>query len=217
VLCDDHRLLLTGLALALADLGHSIEAAVTTRAEAAQAVGRCEPDVLLTDLAFPDGSGLDLARWVQEQHPRVTVVTMTGSDDPEPLAEALEIGVRGYVRKTQRVERIADAVGRVLAGELVVDRELLSLLKNRKAGSRPQAGNPLDALTLRERNVLALLSAGASTSAIAADLGVSASTVKTHVQSIFVKLQVHSRLQAVAVLDRAGALPGWTDDLAAAR
>ncbi len=213
ILCDDHRLLVTGLALALADLGHTIEAAATTPSEAMEAIDRREPDALLVDLHFPDGSGLDVARWVSARHPRVTVVAMTGSDDPTLLTAALESGVRGYVRKAQRIERIAEALERAASGELAVDQELLTMVRSRRtAGERSStAASPLGTLTARERRVLRLLAEGRSTAEMGAALGISLSTVKTHVQSVFVKLQVHSRLQAVALVDRLNHGQEWDD------
>jgi DNA-binding NarL/FixJ family response regulator len=204
VICDDHLLLLTGLTSALAQLGFTIEAAVSTPDDAVRAVERHAPDVLLIDLCFPVGSGLDAAREVVQRHPGTRVVMLTGSDAPEHLAEALELGAAGYVRKAQPVEKIAAALERAGSGVLTVDRELLRDLRDDVAGLG-QPRTPLDDLTPRERHVLQLLRRGMSTLDIVRELGVSPSTVRTHVQSIFIKLDVHSRLEAVALLDRAGA------------
>lgn len=205
VLCDDHRLLAMALASALDGLGYTIEAVVLTPGDAVRAVALHEPDVLLIDLGFPEGSGLDAARDVGATHPRTHVVVLTGDDSPEALSGALEIGVAGYVRKAQRVEVIAAALDQAASGELAVDRELLRGLRDGRT-TAPRQRTSLDMLTDRERQVLRLLVRGTETQEMVGELGVSASTVRTHIQSIFVKLDVHSRLQVVSMLDRSGLL-----------
>lgn len=203
VLCDDHHLLVQAMATALAGLGFSIEAAVTTPDDAVRAVALHDPDVLLIDVTFPVGSGLDAARQVVAEHPRTKVLMLTGAESPSTLQAALNIGVAGYVRKGQRIDALADALNRVAAGELVVDQAML--LSSRHPTSSPRAQRtPLSHLTPRERHVLHLLVEGCSTNEIVRRLGVSPSTVRTHVQSIFVKMGVHTRLQAVAMLNRHG-------------
>lgn len=197
VLCDDHRLLLEALATALAGQGYTIEAATTSPDEAVRAVSLHDPDVLLIDVMFPVGSGLDAARQVIAQHPRTKVVVITGTESVEPLVAALEMGVAGYTRKDQRVEAIAKVIELAARGELAIDRELLRGVR-RTTKSVPTQRSALDDLTPRERDVLGLLVNGKSTKQIVQQLGVSQSTVRTHVQNIFAKLGVHSRLQAVA-------------------
>lgn len=203
VICDDHHLLVQAMATALADLGYSIEAAVTTPGDALRAVALHDPDVLLIDVSFPVGSGFDAARQVVAEHPRTRVLMLTGSESPASMRTALDIGVSGYVRKAQRIEVIAQALNRVAAGEIVIDPELAN---GARLGSVPRQRTPVDDLTPREQHVLRLLVQGCSTNEIVAELGVSPSTVRTHVQSIFVKMGVHSRLQAVAMLTRHGLL-----------
>jgi two-component system nitrate/nitrite response regulator NarL len=193
VICDDHHLLVQAMATALGDLGYTVEAAVATPEDGIRAVALHDPDVLLVDVAFPTGSGLDTARAVLTQHPRTKVVMLTGGDSPETLRTALDIGVHGFIRKAQRIEEIAAALDRVAAGQTVVDQKLLH-------GSRSMPPVP------REQHVLQLLVDGCSTNEIVAHMNVTPSTVRTHVQSIFVKMGVHSRLQAVAMLSREGLL-----------
>lgn len=207
VICDDHRLLLEALATALAGQGYIVEAATTTPDEAVRAVALHDPDLLLIDVMFPVGSGLDAARQVLAQHPRTKVVMITGTESVEPLVAALEMGVSGYTRKDQRVEAIARVLDLAARGELAIDRELLRGVRSTTM-SVPQRRTALDDLTPRERHVLGLLVNGMSTKEIVQRLGVSQSTVRTHVQNIFSKLGVHSRLQAVAALATDGSLKG---------
>ena len=203
VLCDDHLLLLEAMATALGRRGYTVEAVTTTPAEAVYAVALHAPDVLLIDVTFPVGSGLDAARQVVDQHPGTKVVMMTATEAPEPLLAALEIGVSGYIQKAQRVDAIARALERAAHGELAVDPELLRRVRGAVAGI-PRSRTSLDALTPREQHVLALLVNGDNTKEMVRQLGVSQSTVRTHVQNIFTKLGVHTRLQAVASLTTLG-------------
>jgi two-component system, NarL family, nitrate/nitrite response regulator NarL len=200
VICDDHLLLLEALSTALAARGFVVEAATTTPDDAVEGVALHDPDVLLTDVSFPTGSGLEAAREVMRRHPRTKVVLMTGSDAPEPLVEALDIGVAGYTRKDQRVDRFAEVLHAVGRGETAVDKGLLRRLSRQP---RPGPPSPLDALTPREREIGELLVDGLDTTQMVQTLGITYSTTRTHVQSILFKLGVHSRLQAVAVLSTA--------------
>lgn len=199
VICDDHQLLLEALATALAGQGYAIEALATTPLDAVKAVSAHDPDVLLLDVMFPRAHGLSAARRVVSDHPRTKVVMITGSDAFEPLVEALEIGVAGYIRKDQPVAGIAAAVASAADGRPCIDGALLRMLRHGPARVAQQRA-PSEMLTSRERNVAELLAVGLSTNQIVHRLGVSHSTVRTHVQNILLKLGVHTRLQAVAKL-----------------
>jgi DNA-binding NarL/FixJ family response regulator len=200
VICDDHQLLLQALATALAGRGYVVEAAVESPVEAARAVALNDPDLLLIDLCFPVGSGLDAAREIMANHPRTKVVLMTGSDQPEPLREALAIGVSGYVAKDRSIDALALALEEVARGGTAIDRDLLRTAPTSQA-SATRRRRPLDTLTAMESHVLDQMAKGMSTGDIVHSLGITQSTVRTHVQNIFSKLGVHTRLQAVALLN----------------
>lgn len=201
VLCDDHRLLLEALATSLASHGFTIEAAVDSPADAVRAVALHHPDVLVIDVNFPTGSGIDAAREVIASSPRTKVFMLTGSDDPDLALEALSAGVSGYLRKDRRINEIAAALEAAARGDRPVDRDLLREARRPRSGCKmSRERSPLDGLTDRERHILGLLVEGMSTREMVSTLGVSPSTVRTHVQNIFTKLGVHSRLAAVALL-----------------
>lgn len=201
VICDDHLLLLEALATALAGHGFTVEAAVDSPAEALRAVALHDPDLLLIDVSFPVGSGIDAAREVIARHPRTKVVMLTGGEEPEPLVDALAVGVSGYLGKNQPVDAIARALERAAQGGSPIDADLLRQVRHPRT-KLPRQRSPMDELTVRERHILRLLLAGMSTRDMVEELGVSQSTVRTHVQNIFSKLGVHTRLQAVALLAR---------------
>jgi two-component system, NarL family, nitrate/nitrite response regulator NarL len=197
VVCEDNRLLLEALSNALARQGFTVEAATSAPAEAVAAVRLYDPDILLTDLGFPGADGLSAAREVARHHPRTRVVIITGSDDPAPLLEAIRIGVAGYVRKDQRLDGIVAALRRAAGGETAIDKTLLRRLTS---PPRPDSRRPaVTRLTQQERVVLRHLADGLQTSEIVSRLGISTSTVRSHIQAILSKLGVHTRLQAVAV------------------
>jgi two-component system nitrate/nitrite response regulator NarL len=200
VVCDDHRLLLEALSTALALQGFTVEAATTDPADAVAAVKLYDPDLLLIDLGFPDGNGLEAARELARSHPRTRVVIITGSDDPAPLLKAMQIGVAGYVRKDLRLDGIVAALRQAAEGVLPIDRALVRRLSSvAEPLTRPSPA--FDLLTGQERVVLGCLVDGLRTSEIVSRLGISNSTVRSHIQAILYKLGVHSRLQAVALLN----------------
>jgi two-component system, NarL family, nitrate/nitrite response regulator NarL len=193
VVCDDHRLLLEALSHALATQGFTIEAATFDPAEAVAAVELYDPDLLLVDLSFPEGNGLDAAREVIAHHPRTKVVVFTGSDDPAMALEAVRIGVAGYIRKDQRLSAIVQAIRRAASGEPWIDAGLMRRLRSAQIAS-PAPRRPEDDLTRQERVVLG------STAEIVQRMGIGNSTVRSHIQAILTKLGVHSRLEAVAMV-----------------
>jgi len=198
VVCDDDRLLLEALARALELHGFSVEARVSTSREAVAAVRRLEPDVLLIDLGLPDGDGLSAAREVTRHHPTTRVVILTASEEPAAVAEADRLGLAGYVGKDQRLERVVEALHKAAEGKGRVDRDLMRrYADNRASVTEP---SPLEKLTAQERVVLDCLGNGLSTSEIVTHLGIGHTTVRSHIQAILDKLDVHSRIQAVAVL-----------------
>ena len=205
VVCDDHRVLLEALSHALSTRGYTVEATASTPAEAVAAVKRHEPDLLLVDVSFPDGSGLDAAREVISHHPRTRVVILTGSDDASTAMEAARIGVAGYIRKDQRLSAIAEALCRAAAGEPWVDATALKRLRSAQSNATAPR-HPVDELTRQERVVLAMLEEGLSTAEIVRRMGIGTSTVRSHIQAILTKLGVHSRVQAVAMVSHE---PSW--------
>jgi DNA-binding NarL/FixJ family response regulator len=205
VVCDDDQLLLESLSRALELRGFIVEAAASTPQGAVAAVEHFGPDVLLIDLGFPDGDeGLAAAREVRRLHPETQVVILTASEDPDCVLEADKLGLAGYVSKDQRLDGIVDALRRAAQGEGRVDRALVHRFGDQTGRVAGQT-SILDKLTAQEQVVLSCLGDGLSTSEIVARLGISHTTVRSHIQAILAKLGVHSRLQAVAVLrDRDG-------------
>jgi two-component system nitrate/nitrite response regulator NarL len=190
------------IALALEDAGMSVAGVATTGEQAIALVERSMPDVILMDLALPDQSGFAVGRAILERWPDARILALTALSDTSAVGEALRIGFRGYLTKDIPVAGFVSSVRLVLNGGVALGRAVASRARKEDEDVALLASQ----LTRREWEVLALLVQGASGAAIASDLGISPNTVRTHVQSILTKLQVHSRLEAVSFAVRHGLL-----------
>jgi DNA-binding NarL/FixJ family response regulator len=132
------------------------------------------------------------------ERPRLKVVAVTALPDTDAVTEAIRMGFSGYVTKDTPLSQFVASVRSVLAGQVVVTHRPAHRLTLADDGE----AFLLHQLTRRERDVLALLMEGAGPADIAGRLSVSRNTVRTHVQNILMKLQVHTRLEAVAFASR---------------
>jgi two-component system nitrate/nitrite response regulator NarL len=208
VICDDHRLLTEALASMLSAQGHVIEGIAYDADELLRLVAASDPDVCLLDLNLAGGTeGVTVARELLERHPRTKVIILSAVSEPSVVAAAIDAGVVGFVRKDQNASRIISTLERVAAGDMAIDGDLLrAAVRATPSPPRSDTSRLLSFLTAKERAVLLLLVDGSSTAEIARSLGIATSTARTHVQNVLVKLGVHSRLQAAAMVANAGAL-----------
>ncbi len=195
VIVDDHTLLREGT-IQLLDQQAEVEVVgqAGSGEEGLEVLRRLRPDVALIDVQLPGMSGLALARTVMASLPEVRVLIVSAYDDYAYVAEALEIGVGGYLLKTATARELADAVRAVADGIFVLDQALSSRLTRRRQTGQPASST----LTRRESEVLGVLARGRSNQQIAAELGLGQRTVEGHVSSVLGKLGVASRAEAVA-------------------
>ncbi len=204
VLGDDHAVFLDALSSVLSGQGCAVTKA-TTIDETIDAVRAGQPDVCLVDRHFAGDDGIGALGLLAEASPRTKVLILSADGDNEAIMRAMRSGAAGYVHKTRGVSVLRETIDRVLRGEVVV--EVPS-----SGGVQPQLASQRDALrlaeylTARERQCLALLVDGCDTAAMVAELGVSAATIRTHVQALLTKLGVHSRLEAAAFAVQHGLL-----------
>lgn len=156
------------------------------------------PDVVLMDYVLADGTGAEATRIVKARWPRARVLMLTAHGGDEAILESVQAGADGYLTKDRAVREVVAAVRAVRAGAVLLPPAVVRAIAKRIADGPPQA--PLSVpLTGRELEVLRELAHGRSGRAIAADLGLSAETIRTHVQAIRRKLGARTRLEAVAI------------------
>ena len=199
LVCDDHRLLVDALSMALTDKGHTVVATALDPDEAVEAAREHQPDACLLDLNFPVGNGLSAIARILDVSEDTKVVILSGSSNRGVVADAIAQGAQGFVGKEKPIVAIIEALEKVHQGYLAVD----PLVLQDALRPRAQDDDPLwvlKFLTAREWEVLHCIMEGLSTGQMAEQLGVHRSTARTHVQNLLTKLGVHSRLQAAALI-----------------
>jgi DNA-binding NarL/FixJ family response regulator len=208
VIADDHGLICEGLRMVLERGGMEVVGVASTGRQAVELAATTKPEVLILDIRMPDMDGLEALAEVKNQGLPVSVIMLTSFDTPEYLAQAVARGAAGFLSKSADVKGIPEAVRAVAAGEAIVDRQLLqAALDTSTRPTMEERGFPrrsANDLTEQELRVLKLVAEGLDNSSIAASLGVSRNTVKTHVHNIFSKLGVSDRTQAAILAMRMG-------------
>ena len=166
-----------------------------------------EIDLILLDLSMPGVHGVSGLLYLRAQHPEVPVVIVSASDDAATIRQCLDCGASGFIPKSQPVERIREAIRRIIDGEvwLPPDVDLSSV----PAGESAELVSRLSTLTPQQVRVLMMLGEGLLNKQIAFKLGVSEATIKAHVSAILQKLGVDSRTQAVIAINRIGSTGDW--------
>ncbi len=196
LLADDHPSLRAGLAAILnADPRLTVVAEAGSGSETVAAVAAHKPDVTILDMRMPDGDGISTLRKLTAANPAVRALILTTYDNEEDVFNALDAGARGYLLKDTTREELINAVVQVHAGERYLPPAIAARLANRAV--RPT-------LSAREMDALRLICKGRSNKEMAVAMFVSEETVKTHVKSLFTKLDVHDRAQAVTTAIQRG-------------
>lgn len=202
LIVDDHPVVrdgLRGMLAAQPDLAVLGEAANGHQALAA--VAREAPDVVLMDLRMPELDGVEATRRLRDEHPEVGVLVLTTYDDDADILRAVEAGATGYLLKDAPREDLFAAVRAAARGETTLAPSVAAKLM-RGLGREPEG----EALTAREREVLALVAKGSTNRAIARQLHLSEATVKTHLVHAYAKLGVDDRTAAVTTALQRGLL-----------
>jgi len=208
LIADDQDLVRAGLRMIL-EAADELDV-VAEAADGDTAVGlavKCAPDVVLMDIRMPRCDGIQATRRLAATATPPKVIILTTFDTDDNVYEALAAGASGFLLKTAPPARLIEAVRCVHSGEaLLAPTVTQRLIQEHLGRSRPDAAllRQLDALTDREREVLALIGRGRSNNEIAQELVVSEATVKTHVNRVLGKLQLRDRVQAVVLAYESG-------------
>jgi two-component system nitrate/nitrite response regulator NarL len=205
VLADSQLLFADALAAALNAAGYEVLAVCRTGAELASTLGRTDASICLSDLHLADGSVHDMLAHFADKRPNCRIVVLTDDARPDVLRSALDAGVSGYLQKSRGLDVLLETLIRVGRGEVVVEASFVPMDTARIADSA-RARSLWDGLTHRELQCLQLMVEGMDTTAMARELCVSPTTVRSHVQAVLQKLGVHSRLEAAAMAARHGLL-----------
>lgn len=208
VIADDHALFREGLRRALEAVeefevvGEADDGAVAVRI-----CGELKPDVIVLDVSMPGMGGIAAARQIREEVPGTGILMLTMHDDEECLVEAVGAGINGYVLKDVHPVELVEAVRACSKGNGYLHPAMAAKVLHKLGAAvtssmglnprRPRRREYDEGLTTREFEVLELIAKGASNRDIATRLYISESTVKNHVTSIFRKLNVTDRTQAV--------------------
>jgi len=211
LVADDHRVVRQGLRAFLAStddirvVGEASDGSQTlTQLHALHESGEA-PDVVLMDLMMSPMDGIEATRQIRARHPEVQVVALTSFVEEEKAQAALDAGASGFLLKDADADEVAAAIRAAHRGEVHLDPAIAGrLVRALRAPRRPQPGS---GLTEREREVLRLVAAGEANKDIAAELGISERTARTHVSSILNKLGMASRTQVALWAVREGLGP----------
>jgi DNA-binding NarL/FixJ family response regulator len=196
LIADDHTIVREGLVSLLRRKSDMMVVAEASHGrEAIELWKKHRPDVTLLDLRMPELDGVSAIKEIRQLDETAAIIVLTTFDGDEDIYRAIRAGAKAYLLKDTARDALVECVRRVYAGETYLPPLLAAKLAERVSG---------ETLSAREIEVLQRIAAGKSNKEIGAELFISEGTVKTHVKSIFAKLDVVSRTEAVATATRRG-------------
>jgi DNA-binding NarL/FixJ family response regulator len=187
---DDHPLVREGVKKSLTAAGFNCVGEAGSLKEAIAMIALHNPDVITVDLNLPDGSGLEIITWARKNSSTIAIIVLSLEDDLNLISAASQSGAQGFISKSESAENLISAINSVLAQPRVfISSHTIALLGREKVQGL---------LSPRERMVLTQLSGELSVADIARVMFISHATVKSHCATIYRKLDVHSRMSAVA-------------------
>ena len=196
VLADDHTVFVDALSTVLTRAGYTVSAIAHSLAQVLAEVGARQPQVCVIDRHFGDGDSIDVLGRLLSVSPATKFLMLSADRDPDSMLGALDAGAAGYLHKTRSLASLTSAIDDVLCDKVVVD--VPGPPPDRRTTHHAAAHHLAAYLTSREWECLELLVDGLDTTGMADKLGVSRTTIRTHVQALLTKLGVHSRLEAAS-------------------
>jgi DNA-binding NarL/FixJ family response regulator len=194
LIVEDHRVVAEGLAALINEQSDlTVVGTVGSVAETVQAASDLDPDVVLLDFRLPDGTGPDAAAAIRGVRPAAKMIFLTREDSDAARFAAVQSGASAFLHKSRAAAEVVAAIRDVARGKmLITPRTIATLLAKRRS-----AEAQLERLTPREKEVLRLMAEGFPSRSIASKLGISYTTVRTHIRGLGSKLAVHSKLEAI--------------------
>ena len=195
LVADDHEVVRNGVRCLLeAQLGWQVMAEASNGREAVEQAQRVKPDVAVLDIGMPSLNGLEAARQMLKNDPRIKIVILTMHDSDNLIREVLKVGARGYVAKSDAIRDLVTAINAVLSGDTFFTAKVAEVVLE---GYLDKNGATDIRLTPRQREVIQLLAEGRSSKEIAVTLGLSVKTADTHRANIMKRLDCHSVTELV--------------------
>jgi DNA-binding NarL/FixJ family response regulator len=194
LIVEDHQVVADGLAALINDqhdmtvVGHA-----GSVADAVARATELRPDIVLMDFRLTDGTGADAGTEIRHIRPETKLIFLTREDSEAARFAALEAGASAFLHKSRAASEVVEAIRMVAAGGSLYTPRIISALLNKRRETETQ----LERLTPREKEVLRMMAEGAASRDIASRLGISYTTVRTHIRSLGSKLGVHSKLEAI--------------------
>ena len=194
LIVEDHRVVAEGLAALINDqIDMKVVGNVGTVADCVHAAAELKPDVVLLDFRLPDGLGPDAADAIRTIRPAANMIFLTREDTEAARFAAVQSGASAFLHKSRAAAEVVATIRDVARGKmLITPRTIATLLAKRRS-----IETQLERLTPREKEVMRLMAEGLPSRSIAAELGISYTTVRTHIRSLGNKLAVHSKLEAI--------------------
>jgi DNA-binding NarL/FixJ family response regulator len=206
LIADDHPVFRDGLrAFVTGAPDLLLVGEATNGVEAVARAAEGHPAIVLMDLRMPEMSGIEATRRILEADPSVGIIVLTMSEDDDSLFAAMRAGARGYIPKDAESEEILQAIRAAALGEAIfgasIARRMMAFFAAPRAMATP---DPFPELTDRENEILELIAQGRRNPEIASRLGITDKTVRNHVATVFSKLRVADRSQAIVRAREAG-------------
>jgi len=198
LIIDDHESVRAGVKGALIRAGHICVGEASNIAEARAQIAHTNPQVIVVDLSLPDGNGLEIVVWARSISQRIGIVVLTLNSAKEYLLTVMKSGASSYVEKNAPLAELVSAVEHSSVSPLSFSAQGISGVITKD--------HEINALTQREKQVLQKLADGLSVGDIGLELFITQATVKTHLASIYRKLESKNRIQAIIVARKNGLL-----------
>ena len=198
LIIDDHESVRAGIKVALARAGHICVGEAANIAEARAQIAHTNPQVIVVDLSLPDGNGLEIVIWARSISQRIGIVVLTLNSAKDYLLTVMKSGASAYVEKSAPLAELISAIEHSASSPLSFSAQGISAVMTKDVQA--------NSLTQREAQVLQKLADGLSAVDIGLELFITQATVKTHLASIYRKLESKNRIQAIIVARKNGLL-----------